>query len=440
MQGLQKTNMVPGPPTNELAYLSQKRVLLSNPGTKMDNIYYSSANTTVELAEATYNNGRLFISLNQHNFGSQSQVVIPNSSLLNEVYLHLQLEKIVPNQTLTRGWGYKIIDSISYLFGSSNVSQISINGDSLFQTIMMESETSEKRSEMFRLGGQEILNQGAVDITTGLDAYVLLPLPFSSANGLFSKLPFDTNLLSNPITIQIQFGQASKIIGGSGASTVSQFTKAAIYVRQGELYNKDQSLKFQLMKNPSIMYSYPFIHHQSYTPQGFTGSVDPNSRVSVPLLSFINADLLAISVGIIKDSDLSPTGGNTPNLFNYQEMSNVRLTFNGLIMYESPAKLWKLYNMKSQIGSSYLFNSIVQPGATAPFNSVPVDTYILIFDFSRIRSLSYQNEYQNVWRISNNTLTLEFNTPDTSTYHLYATYHYNGVCEVQGGQTRIYFD
>src|ERR1700679_1604520 len=145
-------------PSLDMMYLSTKRSLLSNPGIKMDDIYYGPFNTTVEMSEVTYNLGRLTIGLSQLNFGSQSQLIIPNNSLLSTCYLHLELPAIIANQTICRGWGYAAINNINFLFGSSNVSQIQLSGQSLFQTIMMEAETAEKRSELFRGWGYAAIN------------------------------------------------------------------------------------------------------------------------------------------------------------------------------------------------------------------------------------------------------------------------------------------
>lgn len=98
--------------SRDLMYLSNKRTLLSNPGTKLDDIYYNQLNTQVSLSECTWNNGRLQIALSSVAFGGQSQVVIPNQSLLNETFLHLELPPLAANQTIVRGWGYQCIQSI----------------------------------------------------------------------------------------------------------------------------------------------------------------------------------------------------------------------------------------------------------------------------------------------------------------------------------------
>lgn len=421
--------------SDDMMYLSEKRTLLAMGGTILDDVYYSALNTTVSLSEVTFNQGRLAVSLSQTQFGSQSQVLIPNSSLLSTVSLHLELPDVQANETLCRGWGYASIANISYLFGSSNVSQISMSGQSLWQTIAGQCETEEKRSELLRLGGDETIATGG-----GIQyADIILPLPWSSANGLNAKLPFDTGILSNPITIQLTFNQNTSVYGGSAAHPTA-FSKATTYFRQGDLANKSQSLRSMMMRRPELMYAYPFIHHQSYTPSAFTG-VATGSKVSIPLLSFINADLVGMTVGVIPTSRLSSSGtNNSPSPFAYDNISNVTLSFNGLIMYEAPGRSYKLYGIDSQVGSSKVLNSVIAAGAVGPFTSAPVDTYTLYIDFARIRSLSYEGRYANVWRIGNNTLTLEFNTETTNQYTLFSTYHYNGVAEVSNGETRIYFD
>lgn len=421
--------------SKDLIYLANKRTALSNPGTKMDDIYYSQINSTVELSEATYNLGRFTTSLSQLSFGSTSQVIIPNSSLVTGVYLYLQAPPVVANQTLPLGWGYNMIADVSYLFGSSNVSQIDVPQHVLFQTIMMECETEEKRSEVLRLGG----DQQTAPTAFFPEAYVFIPLPFSSICGLHNKLPFDTTLLDSPIILQISLSRGNQVYGGSGVIP-SGLLRATCVLRQGDLSNKDQSLKPILSANPSYMYSYPFIHHQIFTPGTFTGSTNPGAQVSIPLLSFINADLVGISIGAVLTSKLTNNGAQCPNLFAYDRLSNIQLTFNGLVMFNSPGELYRVTNMLSEPGSGSFNQSVITDSAVAPFSSVPYDAYVLFIDFSRIRAASFDGHYQNVWRIGNNTLSLSFNTSQVAQYQLFATYHYNGVAEIQNGQTRIYFD
>ena len=443
----------------DLQYLANKRVLLDAPGYKKSDLYASITNSSVELVETTFNTGRLNISATSKSFGGTSQFIIPNSSFLATTYLHLEVPNPLLGQTLSRGWGYAAIRSISYLFGSSNVSQIALGGQAHFMRVMMQCETAEKRSELFRLGGEELLQPittldslGRVvrDPLATAAADIVLGLPWSSPAGDHMKLPFDTNILSNPITIQIEWAPASQIYGGDITLPMPQELGAVNMTFQlGDLTNKDQSLRrdLELARNSDmpLYYNYPFIHSQSYAPTQIWGSRDPSSPVSVPLLGFINADLLSIGVGVVRTSLLQANATQSPNVFQYDNIQNVSLIFNGLIMFQAPRSAWKLYAMRGTTGGAYFQNSLIQPHTADPasFDSVPQDSYILMIDFTRIRALLSEGEMQNVWRIGNNALTLQFTTEGDANvrYQVYTVYHYNAIGRVDGGgMTEVYFN
>lgn len=440
-------------PDRDLKYLAAKRSTLSAGGTFLDGNYYSIANSTVEMVETTYSQGRLIVGLSSKSFGSQSQVLVPNSSFIGDSYLTMTLPNILDNQTLSRGWGYAIINSLSFLFGSSNVSQLTINGQSLWAKISQQCETEEKRSELFNLGGQEYLQPiTRINATTGLperdpdaiiSATILLPLPWSSASGMFSKIPFDTNCLNNPLTIQIQLNQPQAIYGGSAAMPTN-LIRAECNFLTGDLTNKDQSLRNKLAMNPELSMLYPFIHCQSFTPAAFYGSKNQATPISIPVQAFINADLLGMTINIVKMSNISPPDKSAPNVFNCDDIRNVAIFWNGTILYNAPEDSWKCMTMRSALGPQYFKNSVIAPNAlgVGPFSSQPKNCYPLQIDFSRIRSVAYEGKFQNVFRIANQTLTFNFNTsegPETQ-YQAYFTFFYNGVAQIQQGQTSVYFD
>lgn len=438
-----------------LQLMTNKRTILSSPGSKLSSLYYNVMNSTVDAVEITYNMGRYSSSLTTPNFGASSQVILANSSFVGEVYIHLELPNLYDGQCLSRGWGYGAIANMSFLFGSSNVSQLNINGQTLWHKVAMALSTSESRSEFFRLGGdQQIGPIMRTNIDTGLperDPYailsadILIPLPFSSSSSLFPKKSFDSNLLNNPITIQIQFNQANSIYGGPTTPNgyPSGFAQAIMYFRQGDLFSKGLSLKRYLDTHPDESMLYPWIYTQSYLPSVFPGQNVPGSPVTVNLLGFINADLLSITVGVVRLSMLNPPAGQPANQFQYDNIQNVALLYNGTVMFYAPRSSWKLTTIKSA-GAQYFQNSLIYP--TVPlgtvFTSAPQDSYLLHIDFSAIRSMVFEGMMQNVWRIGNNTLSLQFNTEGNGTvnYQAFVSYHYNSVVQVQQGQTAIYFD
>ncbi len=418
-----------------LKYISEKRTLMSSPGFLLNDVYYNKFNSSVDQVEVTYTQGRVNQGLPSYVFGSSSQITIPFGSLLGDTYLHLELPKVVANQTLPRGWGLKFLSSLNFLFGSSNVTQMSINGETILHLLLSQCETSEKASEMFRLAGEEVLTHLGPETKHSAD--ILLPLPWSSLSALFQVKSFDTTLLNNPITLTVSFNNSSAVYGGSGARPI-QFTKAEISYRTGDFTQKSMSLKNTLATTPSMMYSIPWIMSQSFVSQTFQGSSNSNSPVQLQLNNFINADLVGMVISIVKNSDLYPSGGNSPSAFNYDDITNLRLNLNGQDIFYTPESQHKLTNLQSQLGASYFHNSVINPGAIAPFSSRPVDSYPIFINFSRIRAPQFVGKVQNVWRIGSNTMSVSFNTTDNSNYTMFVTNNYTAVTEIGNGESRIY--
>ncbi len=419
--------------------LSDKRIILSSPGFQYSDIYYSRVNTEQSLAEVTYNTGRYTQSLNAIQFGGTSTVIVPNGSLLATFYLHLEIMSpgALPNASLPRGWGFAALKQISYLMGSSNVPNISMDKHSIFQVIMGQCENAEKRSEMYHLAGEETFG-----LLAGVPvmADIIIPLPWSTAVGQDQKLPVPTDLLSNPIMVQIAFDTANAFFGGSTAGVPTSFSVATALMRQGDMLNRDAGLRPVMYRNPQTIYGYPFIHFQS---NQFPITVGSLQQQTVTLTGFINADLLGISFGVLRDIDAVSTGGQSVRPFNYQELNNIEVLFNGLTMHFSPGKMHKLTNMNSMDGASYFENSIANTAVGFPFLSSPVDTYIVWIDFSRLKCEQFTHHYDNTWRVPNNTITLKFACDagaSVGSARLLTTYFYSGIANIRQGETTIFFD
>ena len=429
-----------------MSVLKDKRTLLSNPGTMLTDIYYSSSDTTVSDVECTFDTGRYTVNLTSPSFGGQSQIIIPNDALVSTIYLHLRLPAVTQaNTQLPRGWGYASINQISYILGSSNTSQLQISGQSMLSVLGEQCETSEKKSELMLLGGEAVSQPTTLPYH---DAYLILLLPFSRASGFHSKKPLDSQLLANPITVLIAFNQPNTFIGGSGAPTYisgigSKFSVAEIIARQGRLTNQADSVKSFLQANPFQYSPYPFLHAQTFIPPSFGASPPSGNTQSLTLQSIINGDLTGLIIGVVKNSDLVSTASGAVNPFNYVRLQNVVIAFNGTVFYNSPSDMYRLFNMHSQFGASYM-NNVLMSGTTSPFASSPVSNYLIRVDFSRIKTLSFENNYANTWRIGNNVLTINFNTadpaPDTNMYTMFVSYIYNGIIEFRNGSSGIYFD
>lgn len=412
--------------------ISNKRVNLSAPGYQLNDIYPNLHDSTVEDVEVVYSTGRYVYSLQAPNFNSTSSIIIPNSSFLGEVYLHAELPPLLSGQYVGAGFLYNAISSVSYIFGSSNVPQIVLSGESIKELAMLECDTKEKRDTVLKLAGQPNYF-GAISPQQIQKADIIIPMPFSSLAGFFPPKLYDSNILQNPLSIQVTFNAPTSVYGASTGVIPTGFTKCAAYLRLGDLTDKSYSLRNILRLNPEDSLNYGFIHHQTLNTPVFTGITEASgSSVSIPVQGLINADLVAMSIHAVLSSDLS-----SGNALNWAPLSNLQLQYNGLTYYSAPGEMYRLANMAGGCPGS-CSASISTVNASGVIASPVIEP--VLFNFTRLKSFVYRNRMANTWRLPNNTLQLSFNTPDTQAYTLFITVHYNAVVQAQNGQANIYFD
>jgi hypothetical protein len=421
-------------------FLTNKKSLLNSVATKYDQNYYSEANSIANTIETTYGFQNK-ISLPSVGFGTSSQLNMPADSFLGDVILHLQLPRTVANQSLCRGWGMASLASVQFLLGGSNSTSLVLQDHSIAQALFCQAETKEKRSELLHNWGEEQL--GVMPVPAGedaptVDAYVLIPLPFSA---ICDKLPIDCTLLSSPIQLTFNFKQANAIYGGS-AVTPNGFLKAELLMRTGKLSNQALSLRSAQIAHPSLRAPYPWVYAQRFQSAPFQGARESDGlqACSVLLSGFINSDLLGICIGLIKDSDVFPNGGNSPNPFNYADISNLLVSFNGSTLFNFPNLSSRAcMHLVGQQQAPGFECSVIDPGTISPFISRPRDAFPVVLNFARGQAACLPAEILNTWRIPAQQILCQFNTPlgAGTTYRLYATYFYNSVVVMQNGTSDV---
>jgi hypothetical protein len=422
------------------ALLSNKPVNLNAPGTKYTGIYYSRDNSAVEVIQSTYNFSQK-ISLSSRQFGSSNSIVLPNSQFLSTVMLRLRLPVPVANQSIARGWGIRMIRTLQYQLGSASTTPVILTGEGIFQFLMSQCDSRVKRSQMLRFCGEQYTVVpvpplgGAPPI---VEAYIPLPLPFSSLCG---KLPLDTSLLSQPVSITIDFEENARCIYGGSAAVPTAFLEADLVLRQQALDDASKSLRNVMMANPALIHAYPMIMAVEHAVPGtFTGSVSSSSPVIVPFNSFQNADLLGISFRVAATTDYSPTGNNSPNPFHCERLRDIVIKYNGGILAQYPGESYIAADayLPDQHASGWE-GSIIAAGTTTPFGTSPTDEYLVYIDFTRLRAACYHDMVENTWRIPpGGQLEVSFTTPrDDVTYLCRYTAYYNAVADIQFGSTSI---
>jgi len=420
-------------------FISTKRTLLSAPGTKKNSLYYDETSSTVQTVENDVVCGRYTSSLNLQ-FGSTSQVTIPNSNFIDQCFLHIELPAVVGTQTLCAGWEYALLKNISYTLGAANVSQVQITGASVKQINMLDGGTREKAEAMYRLGGEPLV----IPSTQVVSATICIPLPWSSmdySKGMSLK-GFDTSLLNNPIQLSISFYGADRIYGNV-AALPTVMTRCDFFIRERVLTDKGNSIKSQMMRSPNSMYSYPFIHRQSPSVKRNITSLATNV---IELNEFIDSDLLGIAVEV-KYADDQLRGlkgaGSPPNPNASVELLDLELQFNGQTIYKAVGHSGRLINMiysEGELGA--IADTVINTGYTEDQTT----SYIYLIDLSDDKNTTFRDAYSNVSRYGGQTMQLSCNVrnhlaADAVQHQCIAefTYFFSSVAEISSGVANLQF-
>jgi len=425
-------------------FITNKRVLLSAVGERRTTLYYTEKETVVDQVESQCLHGRFETSLNLF-FGTTSNIVIPNSgNFLHHCILHCTLPAVQENEFLPRGWLFSLIKQITWTLGASTQSQLRLDSKTIFQSIMEECKTSEKKSAILALAGQEY--RGASD--GPVSATIVLPLPWSSmATSDIAKLGIDTGLLTSQLNVQITLNGASSIYGGS-ATHPTAMEECYFTTREVELSNKHNSLRKELMGNSEMMLAYPFIRKSSPTPKFTTTETD----IVLNIQEFLESDLVNLLFSAVLVEDQDNANGHAPNPMALLQVENIELLYNGQTLYKLRGNSAKLISMLYDDGSGHIDNSrIARNAIISGVTSVPIESHVYSFPMSVLRkNISYETVYSNVQRFANQSMQLKMkikNPPNLRPEQVGLpqpaivnfTYCYSAVAELQNGISNIVF-
>lgn len=417
---------------------------LDDEGSSLSNLYYKDSDVVVSELETTVTVGRYKQSLTSLAFGSTAEISIPNQDFLSDVYLHLQTPTLPPGAALSSQWSYSAIKSLRYQWGSSNVSQVSISGESLYMRNFKQAETKEKRDLVGNLAGTLQLGNNLTSPIAAQDGLILLPTPWSMLSTDDKKKPYDTSLLTSNILIQIVFEESTSFISVNSAVVLpNAFLKGEILLKQETLTDKSKSLRNTLKNNANIMSQFPYVHQQDGT-QRYLNNINIEQEVKVDLNSFITSDLLGLIFYVVPTRDIKRTGTSMAdytgivNKFNMLDCTDIKLEYNGAVLMDLPARMSEL--MEVSMGHGSITGNYAGLAYTDPNTSAFAATqHMYYLPFTQNKSLHFSQKYNNTARYSQQTLSLTFtpSLPAQTDLVLYTTYLYNGIAASHDGVNTI---
>ena len=394
---------------------------------EMKDMYYPGMENTEAVAFATYVENRFQATLPSQTFGSSSTVIFNPTEGLGDILLTLTLPDISYTSVgCSEGWGYASIRQVGIRIGNSSLYYFT--GDQLLNAVLSDCEDSAKRDEMLFLGGQAlnpvnpITGANDFDSVAKRTAYVYIKCPWNSPSAQEKPLPIETDLLTQPVQLIVEFEPASKIfVRASGASTLpTQFASAVMQFRQVHMMNGSDLLARRVDMNSNAL-SYPLKYFQQTTFR--TGITVAQNQAGVEqqisLTGFRSGSLKSIDIWAVSQDDLN--GGN-PN--RWVLLGNVKLLVNGLVYYDAPSnsnQFWSIVDRKTSAVSAY--NYVDASGSTLVNTNGSM--YWLNIPFAQhTETLCGENVVSTGLPIMNRIINFSCVFPSTGTYVLNASYNY----------------
>lgn len=428
------------------SYLTKERTDLNAPGYLVDSVYYTNRSTEVQLCEIDYTTGKYTQSLNSLNFGSVSNIVIPNDNLVSDVYLSVRLPDLVENQAISKGWLFDLVSSINFTFGASNVSNLRIDSKTIRHLNLVSAETKEKREEIESLAGEYFkFPAGGAGNQFPIEGVIKIPLPWCNESA-DRKKPMDMSLLNSPVQIQITLDTADRIYSLAGAMPVALLS-GEVFTTMGQFADKSNSLKQKMMMDPTYIYEYPFIYHQSVSPKSniVLDSTLTSPPSNIDIQEMLNSDLTAILFSVHPTALQRKVGASITSPGLSCELWNVELKYNGSIIYKVPGRASRLVAMAHDVGATG-FSSVI-PNAAG--DAIPHPCFVYHIPLGQMKGINFHRLFENVSRYPSQTFQLSFqaaqikddagNVIGGNVGTLYLTYCYNSSASIQNGTTSIMF-
>lgn len=409
------------------------------PGEVVDTYYYGDTNVEKQAYPCVVNQ-RFVQQFTNLGAGTSQFIISPNQGV-SDIVLYMRLPdegsggltNDASGSQLVEGWGYSLIKSVSVRYGSS--AQYFFSGAQIWLQNFWDAETGPKRDQLAALGGNAVIGGAGV---AGQEAFVYLNLPHNSPRADGKPLPFPSDLLVQPIVLTIELNPiASAFIGvsGGGNGTLPTVLAAAQMRVKQELMADSADLLARRVDMNTHAYTFPlkYFPQQEVQVQIPQGSTQASAPVSVNLTGFRAGEVRNVLLWLTKAGDAAAFGP-----WYWQQMSNVTLTYNGEIFYQtssSESQMWNLITDTKESGVNLAVPTAANAGTLGPALSTWLDV-----PFAQV-NVPYDKESKLVHGkpILNAVVNLSFTTPDASAYTLHAVYLYNASLLMSRGSSEYIF-
>ena len=410
------------------------------PGEPASLYYPGEVNTKVQCAPTTVEN-RFYVDLPSKSSGSTSTIIFNPDEGVSDIVLTATLPapvgSLYTNWALPRNWLGAMISQIGLRIAGSSLYYFT--GDQITVDTLTDCEDAEKKNAVFELGGAELTQLADYNSVENRTGYVYIKLPFNSISSLQKTLPCPTDLLTQPVQLLIQFKPFSDVFfdysaGGNAALTdiPTAFDSAAVNFKQTHLTDTRHRLTSDHdMNKEALTYPLRYFSQTSFRTN-VVGAATGLAQIN--LTGFRAGSLKYIDLYAVKQSDL--VAGNP---WNYIPMSNIRLSVNGLVYYDSrvnSSQIWSICDRKTTAS----VDSTVLTAAGGVCTAVPSKAFWTVIPFGQVAEPeAHENDLVLGLSIMNSVVNLQLNLPTDDTYVVTANYHYASSLMFSRGSAEYVF-
>lgn len=403
-----------------LQEVSEAIVQAVAPGSCID-LFYPGHENTEKSCFPSYVENRFNLAFPSLNAGSASILIFNPSEGVGDIVLTFQFPVTgtggvaYTGLALPQSWGYRLIREIQVRPASG--SQYTFTGDQLFLASLSDAEDSVKKDQIAYLGGQSCVAPADFTDQSKLTAYAYLKLPWNSISAQEKTLPFPTDLLTQPVTIQVQLNTFDQVFYvNPNVVAPSPYPSSLSYAncnfRQTHMSNTGNLLTRRENMVKSAL-AFPLRYFQQTT---FRTQVPISSSSAIPanlnLTGLRSGQLKSMDIWCVKQSDL-----NSGNGYNWVAPTDVRLLISGTVYYDSvkgSQQIWSLIDRKTpaQFATVVAQADLVAPTTT---NAVQVSAPWLNIPLGQgSEVLRGMNEIVGGLNVANSVMNLNLTLPATA--------------------------
>ena len=347
------------------------------PGESIDLYYYDHDTSKKQVWPTTVNTK--YVQQFNNLSGGSSVFTIPPQQGIQDVVCTFVLPSLSSGDAtglaLNRGWGYQLINRVSFRYGGS--SQYFLSGAQVLQNAVRRQPSREAAGDILTLGGQAagLLSAGGTNtLTLGAQyASVVLTLPHATSSGVGKAHPFPSDLLTQQIQVTVELNPPSSLFSVLASQTAPNpptSLAAANFQVQQVIFNNAGDALARRVDMAENAYAFPAEFVQQQQTIALANTADPQSVV---LTGFRSGEVKSIQVWLTNTAD---TSGAMKNPWNWSLPTTVEMSYAGDIYARFDSQSSTLWNMLN--GSKYPgFSSVALSDATANFgSSSQVSTYV----------------------------------------------------------------